>query len=108
MIILSAWAYFSGTPNNIYRATDSFNNVCGKRDSPVENYRYAYFYNLATYDLSKRVCLQNCPKFINGGYNFTCYPNGPACIPNITIGIDGKVNDQILRNGDYFLGYESS
>lgn len=57
MIILSAWAYFSGAPSNIYRATDSYDNICGKRDTPVENYRYVYFYNLATYDTSKRVCL---------------------------------------------------
>jgi len=35
MIILSTWAYFAGTPNNIYRATDSLKNACGKRDTPV-------------------------------------------------------------------------
>jgi len=35
MIILSAWAYFTGTPSNIYRATDSYNNVCGRKDSPL-------------------------------------------------------------------------
>ena len=74
MVILSAWAYFAGTPNNIYRATDSYNNVCGKRDSPVEKYRYSYFYNLATYDLSRRVCLQFCPKYLDGSYVFNCYP----------------------------------
>ena len=35
MIIMSTWAYFAGTPSNIYRATDSNNNICGKRDTPL-------------------------------------------------------------------------
>lgn len=108
MIILSAWAYFSGAPSNIYRATDSYDNICGKRDTPVENYRYVYFYNLATYDTSKRVCLEHCPRLDNSGYNFQCYPNGPACVPNISVNENGVANQTIVDNFNYFIAYESA
>jgi len=33
MIVMSTWAYFAGTPSDIYRATDSDNNICGKKNS---------------------------------------------------------------------------
>ena len=57
MIALSTWAYFTGEPKNIYRATDSLGNICGKEKSALQKYRYAYFFNPTNYKLSNRVCL---------------------------------------------------
>lgn len=70
-------AIAQGNPNDVYRATDKFGNICGQSGSVTENYPYSYIYS-PTQMLDNRVCVKECPYFSSGTlttlncYNFTC------------------------------------
>jgi hypothetical protein len=57
---------FVGEPKNIFRATDSYGNICGLQKTPLEKYKYSYFFNPTNFGLSNRVCVETCLKFNEG------------------------------------------
>ncbi len=102
MAIIAIWAYATGTPNNVFRATEINNNICGLTNSPTAAYPYAYFYNPAS--LNNRVCVATCPSYTNGTLsNITCY--NATCTYTTTVKEDGTPNGSFSNTS--FIGYGS-
>lgn len=68
---IQGWA--NGNPDKIYRATDTYGNVCGQVGSVTQDYPYSYLYNPIN-SVSNRFCVRSCPtnSVLPDCYNATC------------------------------------
>jgi hypothetical protein len=111
MIVLAIYSYTYGNTHNIYRATDSNQNICGQTGTVTENFPLSYFYNPTTGDLSKRVCVSSCPIYSSSGVLSTlnCYDKTSAqnCTYTITIKQDGSYSSGSPNNAS-IIGYEAT
>ena len=88
MIYCVAIAFAKGNPNNVFRATDKFGNICGQTGTVTADYPYAYLYSPTQY-ISNRVCVQKCPYFSSGTLTtLNCY--GMTCTYAITVNATGS------------------
>lgn len=73
MLYCAIQGWSNGDTDKIFRATDTWGNVCGQKGSLSQDYPYSYLYNPIN-SVSNRLCVQTCP--INGViptcYNATC------------------------------------
>lgn len=110
MIALAIYAYSETNTNNIYRATDENQDICGQTGTKTEAYPYAYFYNPTTKDLSKRVCTKNCPDFDSTGTlsPLQCYTTAtvPSCAYTVTVTQNGSFSSTPTSSS--FIGYDST
>lgn len=111
MVVLAIYSYTYGDTHNIYRATDSNGNICGKTGTSTETYPFAYFYNPTTMDLSKRTCVAACPSYTSSGTltALPCFPTPqlPNCSYTITVRPDGTYNKSGNATTSDIIGYDS-
>ncbi len=100
--------FYSGNPDNVFRATDKNGNICGQSGTNTADYPYSYLYNPTNY-ISNRVCVKTCPYFSSGSlttldcYNMTCtyqmvvYSNGSFNVtPNSVSDVVGYETETTL------------
>lgn len=98
-------AFISGNPDDVFRATDKFGNICGQTGSLTELYPYAYLYSPSQY-LDNRVCVKACPQFISGALTtLNCY--NMTCTYAVTIDSDGNY-DVTPSTSSQVVGYEAT
>jgi hypothetical protein len=73
MIYCAIQGYANGDTDKIFRATDTYGNICGQKGSLSQDYPYTYLYNPIN-SVSNRLCVQTCPtgSTIPTCYNATC------------------------------------